>query len=162
MPEQNSTTGLASGNDVYYKGAHILHMLRYLIGDKILRESLKEFIHMPKELPHNQTSTKEFISLIHENIGTNIQWFFQQYLYSPELPTLNIETEIIRDKKFIDLWWENDGFKMPLEISYNSFDGKRERKLDLNNSPNRIAIPINSDLTLDPDRWLLYQQNSKN
>ena len=60
------------GNDVYYKGAHILHMLRYLIGDKTLKESLKEFIHMPKELPHNQTSTKEFISLIHENIGTNI------------------------------------------------------------------------------------------
>ena len=162
VPERNSTTRLTSGNDVYYKGAHILHMLRYLIGDKMLRESLKEFIHMPKELPHNQTSTKEFISLIHENIGTNIQWFFQQYLYSPELPTLNIETEVIRDKKFIDLWWENEGFKMPLEITFNSFDGKRERKLDLNNSPNRIAIPVNSELTLDPDRWLLYHQNTKN
>ena len=68
----------------------------------------------------------------------------------------------IRDKKFIDLWWENEGFKMPLEIIFNSFDGKRERRLDLTNSPNRIAIPAHSELTLDPDRWLLYHQNIKN
>ena len=162
VPERNGTIGLEFDNDVYYKGAHILHTLRYLIGDDILRESLKEFIQMPKELPHNQTSTTEFISLIHENSGKNIQWFFDYYLYSHELPTLNIETEVIRDKKFIDLWWENDGFKMPLEITFNSFDGKRERRLDLTNSPNRIAIPANSELTLDPDRWLLYHQNIKN
>ena len=151
VPVKNTTTEYKTDNDVYYKGAHILHTLRYLVGDEVLRESLKEFIHMPKELPQNQTSTKEFISLIHENSGDNIQWFFDRYLYQIELPTLEIEEEIIKNKKFIDLWWQNDGFKMPMDISFQSFDGQRDRKLMLNNSPTRIAIPLKSDLIIDPD-----------
>jgi aminopeptidase N len=163
VPVKNTTTEYKTDNDVYYKGAHILHTLRYLVGDEVLRESLKEFIHMPKELPQNQTSTKEFISLIHENSGDNIQWFFDQYLYQIELPTLEIEEEIIKNKKFIDLWWQNDGFKMPMDISFQSFDGQRDRKLMLNNSPTRIAIPLKSDLIIDPDNWVLYKlkQRSK-
>ena len=163
VPGNNTTTEYKTDNDVYYKGAHILHTLRYLVGDKVLRESLKEFIHMPKELPQNQTSTREFISLIHENAGENIQWFFDQYLYQIKLPTLQVEEEIIKKKKFIDLWWQNDGFKMPIDISFQSFDGKRDRKLMLNNSPTRIAIPLKSDLIIDPHNWVLYnlQQTSK-
>ena len=156
VPERNTSTEYKTDNDVYYKGAHILHSLRYLIGDEVLRESLKEFIQMPKELPQNQTSTKEFISLIHNNSGQNIQWFFNQYLFKNDLPVLIVEEEIIKNKKFIDLWWENEGFKMPVEIRFESFDGERNRKLDLNNSPTRIAIPLKSDLLIDPENWLLY------
>ena len=163
VPERNTSTGYKTDNDIYYKGAHVLHTLRYLIGDEILRESLKEFINMPKELPHNQTSTAEFISLIHENTGRDIQWFFDQYLYKNDLPTLIVEEEIIKDKKFVNLWWKDEGFKMPLEVAFESFDGKRERRLNLTNSPKRIAIPKKSDLKIDPHDWLLYQiKDSKN
>ena len=93
----------------------------------------------------------------------NLQWFFDQYLYGVELPTLEIEEEIIKNKKFIDLWWKNDGFKMPMDISFQSFDGKRDRNLALNNSPTRIAIPLKSDLIIDPNKWVLFNliQTSK-
>ena len=56
-----------SGNDVYYKAAHVLHSIRYVIGKDILWKTLKEFLNMPKELENNQTSTKEFVSLLNEN-----------------------------------------------------------------------------------------------
>ena len=156
VPERQTSTEYKTDNDVYYKGAHILHTLRYLIGEKVLRESLIEFIHMPKELSHNQTSTKEFISLIHENYGQDIQWFFDQYLYQAAAPTLMIKEKIIKEKKFIDLWWKDDGFLMPLEIAFKSFDGMRNRTLNLTNFPTRIAIPKNSDLKIDPNYWLLF------
>ena len=122
-----------------------------------MEESLKEFIHMPKELPQNQTSTEEFISLILDNTGEDLRWFFEHYLYKNELPTLMVEEKIIKGKKFIDLWWKDDGFIMPVEISFNSFDGKRERKMELTNSPTRIAIPKKSKLKIDPNDWLLYR-----
>ena len=157
VPPRNTSTQYKTDNDIYYKGAHILHTLRYLIGDEILEQSLKEFIHMPKELPHNQTSTEEFISLMLENTGENIRWFFDHYLYKSELPTLMVEEKIIKEKKFIDLWWKDDGFIMPVEISFNSYDGKRERKMKLTNSPTRIAIPKKSELKIDPNDWLLYR-----
>jgi len=156
VPEKNSTTGFKKDNDVYYKGAHILHTLRYLIGDDVLKESLKEFLQMPKEQPQNQTSTKEFISLINENYGQDIEWFFNQYLYQASLPTLVVEEEIIQNKKFINLYWKESGFLMPIDISFMSFDGIRHRRLELTNSPNRIAIPATSSLTIDPDGWVLF------
>ena len=61
------------------------------------------------------------------------------------------------------MWWHNDGFKMPMEISFQSFDGQRDRKLMLNNSPTRISIPLKSNLNIDPHNWVLYdlQQTSK-
>ena len=159
VSKKNARTGDKSGNDRYYKGAHVLHMLRYLIGDKTLRESLKEFISMPKELPHNQTSTKEFISLINENSGKKTDWFFSQYLYDHRLPILKIRKEKIKNKQFVDIWWETEGFKMPLEILYESMDGERKKTLELNNSPLRIVIPATSELTIDPNRWLLFSIN---
>ncbi|MBT3502859.1 MAG: M1 family metallopeptidase [Candidatus Marinimicrobia bacterium] len=158
VTEQNVSTDYYLDNDVYYKGAYTLHSLRYLIGDDIMFASLKEFISMSKDKSHNQTSTAEFISLIHKNYGKNIQWFFDCYLYRGELPTLMVEEETIGDKKYYDLWWKDDGFLMPLEIEYVSFDGKRNRKLDLTNSPLRIVIPKYSDLKTDPNEWLLFNR----
>jgi len=157
VPPKNTSTEYKTDNDVYYKGAHVLHTLRYLIGEKILRESLKEFIHMPKELPaQNQTSTQEFISLINENTQKELDWFFNQYIFQPSLPRLIVNEEKINDKKYIDLHWEEDGFFMPLDISFQSFDGLRVRRLDLTNSPTRIAIPATSTLTIDPEGWVLF------
>ena len=157
--ETNATMGDKTGTDIYYKGAHTLHMLRYLIGFDLLKETLKEFIHMPKEKANNQTSTKEFIYLIHQNTNKNIDWFFDQYLYKSQLPTLSIKKEVKKNKQFLEFWWEEESFKMPIEIRFNSFDGERNRTLDLSSSSLKIAIPLDSKLLIDPDNWLLFNKN---
>ena len=158
VPQKGATTNQPSGNDVYYKGAYVLHTLRYLIGDDIFKSSVKEFLHMPKNLPNNQTTTEEFISLIEENTNKRLNWFFDVYLYSSELPVLNIKKEFRGNKQFIDLWWDREGFIMPLEISYKSFDGIRKRKVDLSNNPSRIGISANSKFNIDPNKYVLFKQ----
>ncbi len=162
VPPRHGTAEQKSGNDSYYKGAHVLHMLRYLIGKDVLWDSLKEFLYMPKELPNNQTSSDEFISLIEENSSEDLNWFFSQYLFKEELPVLNIKEKNIDNKRFIDLWWKNDGFKMPIEIEYVAIDGIRKKKIDLNNSPKRIVVQSDSGLLLDPNAWLLFTINNIN
>ncbi len=157
--DKNGTTKHLAGNDVYYKGAHVLHSLRYLIGDDVFKSSLREYIEMPKELEQNQTSTKEFISLIHENTGSDIQWFFDVYLYQNELPILNIKEKHEGKRLFVDFWWENDGFKMPIEISYNGYNDEIKRKIEINNVPFKIALNDNSEYKVDPNSWLLYKTN---
>ena len=152
-----SSAKAKSGNDVYYKAAHILHTLRYLIGKEVLWSSLKEYLTMPKDLGVNQTSTKEFLSLINENSGTDIGWFIEQYLYSKDLPVLYLRERKKKKKRFVDIWWKNKGFKLPVEVSYMSFDGERVRRLDINNKPTRIVVPDSTGLTIDPYDWLLYE-----
>ena len=48
---------------------------------------------------------------------------------------------------------------MPIVINYNSFDGLREKKLELNNSPKKIVIPKSSELIIDPESWVLLRKN---
>ena len=159
IPMKNQTAKPKSGTDVYYKAALFLHMVRYVIGKELLWQSLKEYLDMPKELNDNQTTTEEFISLINENYGSDITWIAKQYLYSKEPPILNMRERKVKEKRFVDLWWKNNGFKMPLEINYFGFDGKRQRSIELTNKPTRIVIPDSSDLVLDPNRWILYELN---
>ena len=157
--DKNGTTQHLAGNDVYYKGAHVLHSLRYLIGDDVFKSSLREYVTMPKELEKNQTSTEEFISLINENTGSDLQWFFDVYLYQSDLPILNIKEKHENNRLFVDFWWENEGFKIPIEISYNSYDNEVKRKIELNNVPFRIALSEKFDYKVDPNSWLLYKTN---
>jgi aminopeptidase N len=159
IPEANEHIAFFEDNDVYYKSAYLLNSLRYLIGESVLRESLKEFLHMPKESEVNQTKTEEFISLIEENSKLELDWFFDYYFKNKNLPTLNVREKVVKEKKFIDLRWEEEGFKMPITINYISFDGLREKKVALNNTYKRIVIPKTSGLILDPNSVLLFKKN---
>jgi len=159
IPAPNKDIDFFEDNDVYYKSAYLLNTLRYLIGDSVLRESLKEFLYMPKESEVNQTNTEEFISLIEENSKVQLDWFFDHYFKNKNLPTLSIREKVIKEKKFIDLRWEEGGFKMPITINYTSFDGLREKKLALNNTYKKIVIPKSSNLILDPNSVLLFKKN---
>ena len=85
-----------------------------------------------------------------------------RYLFKASLPTLKLTKKPYKDKVYVDIWWEEEGFVMPLDIVYDSFDGKRERKIDLNNSPKRIVIPKGSELSIDPNEWILFELEELN
>ncbi len=159
VPAANQDIKFFEDNDVYYKSAYLLNTLRYLIGESVLHESLKEFLYMPKESEVNQTNTEEFISLIEENSKLDLDWFFDHYFKNKNLPTLSIREKVIKEKKFIDIRWEEKNFKMPITINYISFDGLREKRVALNNIYKRIVIPKTSDLILDPNSVLLFKKN---
>ena len=156
IPPHGSTAKNKSGNDVYYKAAHVLHSIRYIIGKEILLESLKEFLNMPKELENNQTTTKEFISLLNENSNTNLEWVFNQYMNKNDLPTLLIKEKLKGEKRFVDLRWEDNDFKMPIEISYNAIEGPRTKRLYLDKVPSRFVVPDSTGYVLDPNGWILF------
>lgn len=156
IPPKNSTAENIAGNDVYYKAAYGLHMIRYLVGKEVLWNSLKEFLHMPKDFVNNQTNTKEFISLINENSGQDLNWFFEQYFYKESLPTLYIKNRIVKDKNFMDMWWAEEKFKMPVDVQYESFDGIRVKKMNINNKKKTMVMPKESSFIIDPDAWLLF------
>ena len=111
---------------------------------------------MPKDFVNNQTNTKEFISLINENSGQDLNWFFEQYFYKESLPTLYIKNRIVKDKNFMDMWWAEEKFKMPVDVQYESFDGIRVKKMNINNKKKTMVMPKESSFIIDPDAWLLF------
>ena len=98
--------------DMYYKGANILHTLRQLIEDDekwrlILRGMNKEFYH--------QTVTTEQIeSYLSKESGIDLTEFFEQYLRTTMIPTLEYTLKGKKLKyRYTDIV---EGFDMPVQI----------------------------------------------
>lgn len=111
------------GQDLYQKGALLLHTLRQLIGDDAFFSATRELVYgMPDPKPGMFTprlsDTNEFIQIVNKTTGKDYQWFFDVYLFQAPLPTL----EQNRDSSKLTLKWkvENDlPFPMPLDVSIN-------------------------------------------
>ena len=161
VPHRNATIENVSGLDPYNKGAYVLHMLRYLIGDDKFFEILSEFLYSKKQLPNNQVTTKDFIDLVHLKTESKIDWFFKTYLYEKDYPVLIQNTKHGSNHTFIDLYWENKNFSMPVEVYYNSNTGLRQRKLSLTNKPTMIAIPHYNKIKIDPNKRILLTIKNK-
>lgn len=149
------------GVDMYFKGSWILHTLRYLIGKEHLQTCLRRFNYPDPSLETNAdgsaihfSNTKDFIGLVEEVSGQDLQWFFDVYLKQAALPKLI-------EKREGDEWtiqWdvpEGHPFPMPLEIE----KGGEIKKYPMNEG--RLTIPVHSEqVLLDPNNWILKERRS--
>ncbi|NVK57126.1 MAG: M1 family metallopeptidase [Alteromonadaceae bacterium] len=121
--EQVYEKGVGPALDIYYKGAWIMHSLRYLIGDEAFFAAIKELVYgTAHPRPGNFTTlyrnTNDFIDIVNNKTGEDLSWFFNVYLFQPELPEL-MQT---RTSERLTLAWETAGnrpFPMPVEVSVN-------------------------------------------
>ena len=71
----------------YPKGACMLHLLRYILGDDAFFRTLSAFLHQNEFKP---VDTHDFMKTIKEVTGKNMDWFFDQYIYSPGHPVFEV------------------------------------------------------------------------
>lgn len=100
-------------NDMYYKGANILHTLRQLIEDdekwrKILRNMNKTFYHQT-------VTTAQIENFLSKESGIDLTAFFEQYLRTSRIPTLEYKLE----GKNLKYRYTNivEDFDMPVEMT---------------------------------------------
>ena len=96
--------------DMYYKGANILHTLRQLINDdekwrKILRGLNMVFYHQT-------VSSKQIEEYISKESGINLTKFWDQYLRTVQIPTL----EYKKSEHLLSYRYTNmiENFRMPI------------------------------------------------
>ncbi|MEQ8764670.1 MAG: M1 family metallopeptidase [Planctomycetota bacterium] len=151
---------IASDNDVYYKAALVMHTLRYLIGDEAFRKTIRKMTYPTKALEKATdgsqcrfVTTAEFQDLAEEISGQDLGWFFELYLYQPDLPEL-IE---VRTQGGVTLTWktpEGLPFPMPVEVQV----GKQTRRFEPDEQGHmRVPLKSGSELTVDPGGWILRE-----
>lgn len=70
---------------VYCKGACVLHMLRYVIGDTLFFNSLKGYAE-DTLYKYKYALTDDFINKVSTVSGQNLGWFFNQWVKQPNHP----------------------------------------------------------------------------
>jgi aminopeptidase N len=146
------------GNDIYTKGALILHTLRNLIGDDAFFTATRRMVYgtatpTPGNFQPRWSSTKEFVQFSNEASGRDLNWFFDAYLYHAALPELVEE----RSGDKLTLRWKlKDGgaFPMPIEVRVN----ERIEKLPMTDGVGVVTVPPHAMVTIDPMSRVLRQQ----
>jgi aminopeptidase N len=156
-------------NTVYDKGAWVLHMLRWEVGDSSFFRILKDYYNIFK---YSNASTEDLINVSEKVSGRSLQKFFHQWIEGEG--EIQLEYEVFFEK-------ENDVLKTTLEIEqvqdeYQFYQFPLEIKLKFeNNSTENHIVTVNSESTifnvttksepvsikLDPNGWLLASITEK-
>ncbi|HKC72056.1 MAG TPA: M1 family aminopeptidase, partial [Terriglobales bacterium] len=143
------------------KGAEILNMLRWIMGDDKFDNTMRGFAI---QFAGKSATVADFQNLAQQHYGDQLTWFFTQWLNSTGAPDFKNKYTVYRlgsGKGFRivgEITQDLDLFRMPVELKVDT-DGKTEQKrievvgtdspytVDTYGRPRRIVI--------DPNDWVL-------
>jgi aminopeptidase N len=153
---------------IYYKGACVLHQLRYVLGDSLFFNVMHSY-PTDTTLMYKNAVTGDFISVVNQVSGQDLAWFFTEWIYHPNHPIYENTYEIDdlgagnwKVKLVIEQTQTNTMFfKMPVEIQIDFEDGSDTLAKVMNDTNFQIfeftfnRKPI--DLLFDPQRNILLK-----
>jgi aminopeptidase N len=144
------------GDDIYFKGAWILHTLREQIGDKAFETTLRRFVYgrddpRPGNFKPILRTSEDYQRIVEQVTGRDWGWFFDTYLRQAALPRL----ESRRAGRTLHLSWETkakEPFAMPVEVSVA---GKVVR-VPMRGGRGTVRLPsADAHVVLDPNAKVL-------
>jgi aminopeptidase N len=138
--------------DVYYRGALILHTLRYVVGEASLRRILRQFTTPASgDGPaFRHVTTRDFRQLAETISGRSLGAFFEVYLYQSNLPVLEAD----RRSGTLRLQWTETGdavFEVPVPVRVND----STRRVAMDGGTGAVSVPEGAEVEVDPKRWIL-------
>ncbi|MCB1043045.1 MAG: M1 family metallopeptidase [Acidobacteria bacterium] len=141
---------VAYHQDVYQKGAWVLHTLRFLVGDETFFEILHAFCNDPQYTHGNNVNTQDFVSLVERKAG-KLDWFWKHYLHHAKPPAWVMERQSHGEHEEITLRWLDADITMPFPLSV----GGEMRRLVPKGGRVSLEVPKGAEVVVDPQGWML-------
>ena len=141
------------------KGAIILNMLRWVMGDSAFQKTMQTFL---TQYSGKSATADDFRALAEQNYGDKLAWFFAQWLDSTGAPEFKNKYTIYRVAKGFrvvgEISQDLDLFRMPVELKIDT-DGKTETKrIDVVGTNSAYTVETFGKprrITIDPDNRVL-------
>jgi len=167
-----STNTLFNVNVTYYKGACVLHMLRYVLGDDKFFDALKKYATDETNFKFQNATIKDFISKLNTVTGQDMNWFFDQWIFSPNHPVYynSLTVNSLTNGKYELNYTLNQTqtkpafFKMPVELKVTFENGTDTIMYVLNDKNNQLfnfvfaKKPVN--VLFDPSNQIVLKRNN--
>ena len=144
----------------YEKAGWVLHMLRHDMGDELFQECVQTFY---ENFKFGNALTEDFLEVVESVTGKAYDTFFRQWFYQAGHPVLSAQWKT-RGKKIvltIKQHQEQHLFEFPVDIELRNDQGEVLREtLFIHSSSQSFTLRPSfkpSELTLDPDTWLLFE-----
>ena len=143
------------------KGAMILHMLRWVLGEDKFLKTMREFA---SQYAGKSATMDDFKTIAEKNYGDQLTWFFSQWLDSTGAPEFKVKYTVYRlgnNKGFRvtgQISQDLDLFRMPVDLKIDT-DGKTEdKRIEVvgTNSPFTVeTFGRPRRISVDPDHHVL-------
>jgi aminopeptidase N len=152
----------------YHKGSWILHMLRGIMGEEDFWKGIQTYYAQYQNL---NATTADFVKVMEETSGLNLDTFVEQWLYKPGNIVLEGNWEYDRSSKSLtvnlnQVQKNSNLFTMPIEMAIYSSDGHNviTKKVTFDKVKNEYRIPLDFEpvkVELDPESWVLMEAKFK-
>jgi hypothetical protein len=152
----------------YYKGALILHQLRWIMGDSVFFASLRKYLKDPA-IAYGYAHTADLKRNLEEVFGHDLTWYFNDWLYGEGYPvytvnygqedggTVNLSIKQTQSHSSVGF------FEMPVPLRF--YGGGKDTALVFNLTFSGQIFTANpgfvvDSVQFDPDQWLISANNS--
>ncbi len=129
--DTTSVARIFDGNYSYFKGAWLLHMLRWQMGDTAFFAAIKDYITDPA-IQYTYTNTNILKSHLEQHFGQSLDTFFRIYFYGKNLPTYKVrwwkkDDTIFIHTEFISNQTPDVFCQMPLDITMRTWQNEYQQ-----------------------------------
>lgn len=139
----------------YEKAGCVLHMLRHHVGDRLFRRAVKTYL---QRFANGTAETDDLRRVFELETGSSLQQFFDQWIYRPGHPDLQVEFSMDKVAKIkVEQKQAGEPFEFPLEIKL-IFAGKVQlHTLDIREKECAFQIPAEEVdwFSIDPEFKIL-------
>ena len=165
--DTTSVNRIFSGRLSYNKGAYLLHMLRWKLGDNLFFQSLKNYLNDPG-LANNYAKTPDFKYHLEQTSGQNLTPFFDQWYYKQGYPSYQVGWHQINGEVVVKINQTTSHasvsfFEMPVPVRFQAAGFDTTLIFNHTFSGQVFTIPLNftaTTVTFDPTLWLISKTNT--
>lgn len=151
----------------YNKGAYLLHMLRWTLGDTLFFQGIRQYINDPK-IAYGFARTDDLKRNLEQVSSKNLSEFFNDWFTGQGHPSYTVKWSQNKNNwakitvNQITSHASVSFFEMPLPLKFRS--GLREKTVVVNNTKSNDIfweeIGFKADtVIIDPDYWILTRNN---
>ncbi len=137
------------GENVYPRGAAVLHMLRFVLGDELYHRAIKHYLLKHEYEP---VETNDLKMAIENETGQNLQWFFDEWVYKAGHPIFDVSYTWNEPTKQIFLTVKQTQkmdslsgvFMMPVDISITTAGGATTHRIGILSEDSTYVLPAQS------------------
>jgi len=146
----------------YYKGAYLLHMLRWKLGDALFFQSLRDYLNDPAHA-YGYAKTPDLKFHLEQTSGLNLTNFFNEWYYSQGYPSYQVEWDQVGNNMIVKLSQAQSHpsvafFDMPVPIEFS--DGTHDTIVVFDHTFsgqifNATLSFTATNVIFDPELWIL-------
>ena len=155
------------GRLTYYKGAYLLHMLRWQVGDSLFFQGLKDYLNDPL-LHFGYAKTPDFRQHMEAVSGQNLLTFFNQWYSGEGFPSYNVTWSYGNGTLYVRIDQTTSHpsvsfYQMPVPIRFmgNNLDTTLIFQHTFSGQSFTVPLGIAPDSAFfDPELWILSAGNT--